>query len=120
MAQKKKRKKNDFDKPKFEEIPIIIIFSVEQFMVLYSGNYLPADLINNFDQPKLYGTTSNYYQRYGVCLETQNIPNAVNFRHGLDYINQAGNKIGHGHVDHSVYTAQNPYYSKTLWRFSTS
>ena len=73
----------------------LIVTTSEMAMVFYSGNFLsPGGKINQ-----------GHYARkhYGVCLETQNIPNAINMP---------------GCVNNSLYTPENPYSSTTEWQFS--
>jgi aldose 1-epimerase len=59
------------------------VYTQEKFIVLYSGNYLTIP-------------------RSGICLETQNIPNAIN----LDWS-----------LDKSIYSPSKPYNSLTTWKF---
>ena len=60
------------------------VYTEEKFIVFYSGNYLTNP-------------------RSGICLETQNIPNAIN----LDWT-----------LDKSIYSPNKPYNSSTTWKFS--
>jgi Galactose mutarotase and related enzymes len=62
------------------------IYTQEKFIVFYSGNYLTTP-------------------RSGMCLETQNLPNAIN----LDWP-----------LDKSIYSPNKPYNSLTTWKFSMS
>ena len=70
------------------------VTTTEPSIVVYSGNFLtPGGKING----------GNYaYKHLGICLETQNLPNAVN-------IDGISNK--------SLYTPEQPYISKTEWVF---
>ena len=63
-------------------------------IVFYSGNFLEGDKQVN-------GT---YYpqKHFGVCLETQNIPNAINVS---------------TEFNSSLYTKEKPFLSKTIWKF---
>ncbi|MCX8514387.1 MAG: galactose mutarotase [Burkholderiales bacterium] len=71
------------------------ITTTENAVVFYSGNfYTPGGKINH----KYYAS-----KHFGVCLETQNIPNAINLNN---------------YADKSLFTATTPYHAETKWRFA--
>lgn len=89
-------KKSDFDIKLSDSFSgrTLTIRTDEPAVVVYSGNFLtPGGKINE----------GNYARKHlGICLETQNIPNAIN-------IDSITNK--------SLYTPDHPYLSKTEWIF---
>jgi aldose 1-epimerase len=72
----------------------LTVFTTESALVFYSGNFLtPGGAINH----------GHFATKHlGICLETQNIPNAINVK---------------GITNQSLYTKEQPYSSKTTWVF---
>ncbi len=63
-------------------------------LVLYSGNFLVPDKQVNGEY--------NLEKYFGICLETQNIPNAINVS---------------SEFNQSLYSKDYPFSSKTVWKF---
>ncbi len=76
---------------------ILSVYTSEPAVVVYSGNFLsPGGKINQ----------QYYAQKHlGICLETQNIPNAINIE---------------GLTNKSLYTPDAPYTSYTKWIFGVA
>ncbi|MCC2645288.1 MAG: galactose mutarotase-like enzyme [Burkholderiales bacterium] len=69
------------------------ITTTEKAVVFYTGNFLAnTNLVNN---------GKKCINHLGICLETQNIPNAINLPN----------------CQPPIYSPQNPYSSTTIWQF---
>ena len=71
------------------------VATTSEAMVFYTGNFL--------EQDKNVNGSYKLQKHLGLCLETQNIPNAINVK---------------CEFNQSLYTNDNPFLSKTLWKFS--
>ncbi|MCE3269236.1 MAG: galactose mutarotase-like enzyme, partial [Burkholderiales bacterium] len=69
------------------------ITTTEKSVVFYSGNFLANTNLVNIGKKCI--------NHLGICLETQNIPNAINLPN----------------CQSSIYSPQNPYSSSTVWKF---